>query len=377
MTREFIDFVRQHREALRSASQKWPTLARCEQYLFPPRLNREQSSSEAAACLKAKLVEPCQRVADLTGGMGVDSWALSAVATHVDYCERDAALCALTEQNFKALGLNNINCHQVDSLQWLSQLPSADGSPGSKPFDLIIIDPARRDRGGRKVAAFEQCEPDLLQCLPLLLSKGHRLLIKASPMIDITMALRQLGVATDVHIVGLQGECKEVLFLCQEAASTEPHCHIHIEGKEVFSFLRSEETAAQYLPAPTTLPQRYIYEPHPALMKAQPYRLLSAHWGLPVLSPQSHLYTSDRLIEDFPGRIFIVERALKATARSVEEALPEGRASVICRHYPLSASELQHRLKLRDGGTAVLLGTTVGTRPTMLLCRQLQSAVKA
>ncbi|MBR4773836.1 MAG: class I SAM-dependent methyltransferase [Bacteroidales bacterium] len=357
-------------EGLRMAAEKWPSLLACEDYLYPPRLNREQASSEATACYKASLIAPhssLTTVADLTGGMGIDSLALATVAGHVDYVERDPQLCTLMEHNCQALGTDNVSVHCGDSLEWLEH---------HDRFDLIFIDPARRDKGGRKVAAFEDCTPDLLLALPLLRSKGQRLLVKASPMIDITLALRQLGTVAEVHVVAVKGECKEVLFLCDSVhdGSAVVHCvnlsTLSIQNtpttQNTLTFILSEEAAAE--PRYCTAAGRYLYDPHAALRKAGCFRLLGQRYGLPLIGPGSHLYTSDLLVPDFPGRTFEVLREVKLNKKNIVEALPDGKAHVVVRHFPAEAAALQRQLGLREGGDLFIVATTVGTRRTAFLC---------
>ena len=395
MTREFIDFVNKHRqedtarlllsaarypdvdmplvvqqiEGLRTAQEKWPSLLQHDDYLYPPRLNREQASSEATARYKASLI-PAGRIADLTGGMGIDTLAFAQVADHVDYIERDPALCALMEHNCQTLGITNVTVHCADSLEWLSTARC--------PLSTIYVDPARRDAAGRKVAAFEDCTPDILAHLPLLLSKGERLLIKASPMIDISLALRQLGAVNDVHIVAVKGECKELLFLSGGAAA-EPTINLSSLTSQSsqastasFSFHPSEEQAA--IATYCAAVGRYLYDPHAALRKAGCFRLLSQRLSMPLLAPNSHLYTSDNLVPDFPGRTFEVLRELPLNRKAVREALPDGKAHVVVRNFPAEAAVLQKQLGLREGGDHFLIATTVDSRRTAFLCSYLPAS---
>ena len=409
MTREFIEFVLTHEdedtarlllsagryphidmplavqqiEGRRTAREKWPELLQCEEFLYPPRLNREQASSTFTAQHKASLASDLTRVADLTGGMGIDSLALARVAESVDYVERDPALCRLMEHNARALGIGNLRVHCADSLQWLA------AQAGS--YDLIYLDPARRSASGRKVAAFEECEPDLLTALPLLLSRCRRLMVKASPMIDIDLAVRQLCSVSDVYVVSLDGECKEVLFLCGSPQG-EPQIHCSLlssksnrtsdtsnssnssdssnssnsSNSRTSSFTRSAEAAAE--PRYCSAAGQYLYEPDAALMKAGPFRLLCQWYSLQKLAPNTHLYTADRLVEGFPGRIFHVLREVKPSRKAVAEVIPGGKAHVAVRNYPLSAADLQRQLGLREGGDLFLIATTVGQRRTAFIC---------
>lgn len=395
MTREFIDFVLTHEnedtarlllsasrypsidmpaavqqiEGRRTAQEKWPSLLTCEDYLYPPRLNREQASSEATAHYKAAVcrsLQACEHIADLTGGMGIDTLALAEVAEHVDYVERDPQLCALMEHNCRALGVTNITVHCADSLEWHSQ-----NSALNTQHSTIFIDPARRGKGGRKVAAFEDCEPNILQHMELLRSRCRWLMVKASPMIDLSTAERQLDDVADIHIVSVKGECKEVLFLCGEHTG-EPvvHCAVHNRPGQFFNcdFTRSEETSAE--PHYCNGVGQYLYEPDAALMKGGPYNLICQWLGVEKLARNTHLYTSDKLIGDFYGRTFRVLQELKPSRKAVAEAIPSGRAHVATRNYPTPAAALQRQLGLIEGGDLFVIATTVGTHPTAFLCQQ-------
>lgn len=366
-------------EGLRMAEEKWPSLARQEEYEYPPRLNREQASSEATARYKASLVasgsHPVTRMADLTGGMGIDTLALAAISLpQVDYVERDPALCALMERNCHALGVTNIRCHCADSLKWLAEQ--------QEPFDLLYIDPARRSAAGRKVAAFEDCTPDLLQHLDLLRSRCRQLLVKASPMIDIDRAIAQLGTVSQVHIVAVHGECKEVLFLCGSpcgepqitcaciASPSGETSSTSISSSSCLTFTRDEEAQAEATYCEAV--GRYLYDPHAALRKGGCFRLLGQRYGMPLLGPNTHLYTSPTLLPDFPGRVFEVLQELTLNRKAVRGALPDGKAHVVVRNFPAEAAALQKQLGLREGGELFVVAATLGSRHLGLLCRQVK-----
>ena len=289
------------------------------------------------------------------------------MAEHVDYVERDGELCSLMEHNCKTLGRGNVDVHCADSLEWLA---------GQAPYDLLYIDPARRSAAGRKVAAFEDCTPDLLPHLDLLRSKCRRLLVKASPMIDITLALRQLGAVSEVHIVAVKGECKEVLFLCGgDAADPTIHCLDLKDLKDPkvlkvlkdFTFHPSDESSAEAVYCAAV--GRYLYDPHAALRKGGCFRLLSQRYNLSLLAPNSHLYTSPTLLPDFPGRIFEVLQEMPLNRKALKEVLPGGKAHVVVRNFPAEAADLQKQLGLKEGGDLFVVATTVGRRRTGFLCR--------
>ena len=356
-------------EGKRQAATKWPSLVCCDNFLFPPRLNREQASSEATANFKREIVKDVYRtvagsplrIADLTGGMGIDSIALARIeGSTVDYVERNEELCRLTEHNVAALGMENIRCHCKDCMQWLEEQ--------KEHYDILFVDPARRDSHGRKVAAFEDCTPNILENMPLLRSHCHKLLVKASPMTDIDKALMQLRDVSDIFIVAVKGECKELLFLCGENQQ-EPLLHSRdLPEGQGMDFLRSEEKRSEAVFCKEV--GRYLYEPNAALMKAGPYKMICHAWNVKKLSQNTHLYTSDSHIEHFPGRTLEVLQEVSLNRKAVAAAIPEGKAHVATRNYPTAAAELQKQLGLSEGGELYVIATTTGSKKTGYICRQ-------
>ena len=396
MTREFIDFINAHKEedtarlllsasrypdidmpaavqqieGMRTAAEKWPSLLRYNDYMYPPRINREQSSSDATAAYKARLILPTTDyplptlVADLTGGMGVDTMAFARAGAKVDYVEREQQLCLFMEHNARVLGFDNIAVHNVDCIEWLAQC-------GPDRYDMIFVDPARRLASGCRVTAFEDCTPDIMEHLGLLRSRCKCLMVKASPMIDISEACRQLGQVAEVHIVSLKGECKEVLFLCGNHDGEAVIECVNIKGDktDTFSFTYTEESAAAINYSPGMC--RYLYEPDSSLMKGGPYKLIGERWGIEKLARNTHLYTSDCLLDGFPGRCFEVIQELKLDRKSLATSIPQHKAHVVTRNYPVEAASLQRQLGLKEGGDVFVVATTIGTRKTGFLCRMI------
>ena len=384
MTKEFIDFVNAYKdedtarlllsaarypaidmpaavqqiEGLRTAREKWPGLLACEEFIYPPRLNREQSSSETTARYKVSVISSFKShpssftVADLTGGMGIDTLAFAKVAQHVDYVERDPQLCSLMEHNLRALGVYNVTVHCADSMEWLMT---------AGRYDLIFVDPARRAASGRKVAAFEDCMPNILEHDEMLRMHCRMLMVKASPMIDIDLGCRQLGNVNEVHVVGVKGECKEVLFVCGE-----PQGEPRITCGEV-SFTRSEEAATKARYCQTI--GRYLYEPDAMLMKGGPYKIIAERYGIEQLGHNTHLYTSEKRVAGFPGRMFEVMQELKLSRKEVAASIPDGKAHVVTRNYPVEAAVLQRQLGLKEGGDIFVVATSVGDRKCGFLCK--------
>lgn len=360
--------VAQQIEGQRQASVKWPTLAGCQYFLYPPRLNREQSSSEETAFHKADIIQsmrgdkrPRLKIADLTGGMGIDSIAFAKMQdTAVDYVECNENLCRLMEHNAKALGLDDITVHYGDGIEWLRN--------SNKKYDILFIDPARRDTHGKKVSAFEDCTPNILEHHDILMAHCEWLMVKASPMMDIDKGAEQLGNVSDAYVVAVDGECKEVLFICGEVeGNMRIHCqHLHHREVDDFVFTRDDEASAQASYAGEMA--QYLYEPNAALMKGGAFKLLSQNERLSKLAHNTHLYTSERFLPHFPGRRFKILAETRLTRKEVLKQIPDGKAHVVTRNYPVAATELQKQLGLKEGGDLFVIATTIGVRKSGFIC---------
>lgn len=348
-----MKFVAQQIEGYRMAQDKLPSIALCDDFVYPPKLNREQCSSETTALFKAMEYTKDKHIVDITGGLGIDSIFMARYAKTVNYIEQNEELHNIATHNFKALKLDNIADHCTDSITFLKNT--------DKHFDLIYADPARRDDKGRKVAALENCTPNILENINMLLSKADMLLIKSSPMIDITEATTQLKHVNEITIVAVKNECKEILFLCSNAnTDTFPKCNcINFNsngdvGKITFN--RNEETVLS-IPYSANIKQ-YIYEPNVALLKGGAFKTISILYDVEKIHRNTHLYTSEKKIEDFPGRTFKVIKELHPSAKKIIGDIPNGKAHVITRNYPISSEELQKKLRLKEGGELYIIGLT-------------------
>ncbi len=353
-------------EGWRTACHKLPTWAACDAVVYPSRLAMEQCSSEATARYKARLVgnvEGSTRLADLTGGFGVDCTMMAAAFHEVTYVERNPTLCVVTAKNFAAFGLAHVHVVQDDARNVLEHLPRQD---------WIVVDPARRDTAGRKMVSLADCEPDVVTLEPLLLSKAPRVLIKCSPMLDISQALRQLRSVHEVHVVAVQNECKELLLICGSSPK-KPTIHAINLGADSsiesdFVFTPEEELAC--IPAYTDRVGHWLYEPNVALLKAGCFKLPAVRYSLQKLHPNSQLYTSDTLCPDFPGRTFEVVHASGFGKQEVKTLVGNLRkANIAIRNFPESVDVLRKRLHLSEGGDDYLFASTLSdNRHTLILC---------
>lgn len=359
-----MKFVVQQVEGYRMAKDKLPNLALCDDFVYPPKLNREQCSSESTAIFKAEEYAHGKTIADITGGLGIDSIFMAKVAANVTYIEQNNELHNIAKHNFQALSLSNIECHCTDGIDFLIET--------NRRFDLIYIDPARRDDHGRKVSAFESCTPNILDNMDLLLSKTNLVLIKSSPMIDISTALAQLKNVVSTTVLSVRNECKEVLFLCSaEATTNATTCRcVNIRtdgGMDELTF--SRETECTLAIPYTASVGNYIYDPNVSLLKAGAFKTVAHTYNVAKLHRNTHLYTSSEIIKDFPGRVFRVIKELRVSTKDIANELPDGKAHVIVRNYPLSSQELQKKLHLKEGGNLFVIALTkCDEKKTLLLC---------
>ncbi|MBQ3742341.1 MAG: SAM-dependent methyltransferase [Bacteroidales bacterium] len=363
-------------EARRKVRDKIPSWLAHPAIDYPSSLSLEQCSSEETARYKQAFVPAggtdaagVGAVADLTGGLGVDTWMLAQRAATVDYCERNPELCAAARHNFAELGLTHVTVHEGDGVAWLRSHPGR--------FALIYLDPARRGGGrsgsnGRRLYDIADCEPNLLEILPLLLEKADLVLAKISPMADITRTLSQIPEIRELHVVAAAGEVKEILLLMEplpESGQQGAPKIVAADGGIRFEFTPDEEPAAEVRYAETV--GRYLFQPSKALRKAGAFRLLSARFGLAKLAPSTHLYTGDTPTPDFPGKTFEVTEVLpwnNATIKAIRQRFD--RLDLTALNFPLDTDALRHRLSLPAGGPTHAFATTLSDRQKVLIVCQ-------
>ena len=351
------------------AREKVPTWAETEGILFPRHLSMEQCSSEQTARYKAEVV---QRVcsehsytsfADLTGGFGIDCAFLAAHFPTATYVERQGELCELAQHNFALLGGSHIRVCHADAVTFLEQM---------QPVDFLFLDPARRDDKGGKTVAISDCEPDVKALETLLLQKAKRVMVKLSPMLDLSLALNDLSHVAEVHVVSVNNECKELLLLLAQqpladAAATPIHCvNLTSHSTQAIAFTRVEEQN-QPLTCASQLGQ-YLYEPNASLLKAGAFRTLCNIYKVEKLHPNSHLYTSQLLVPDFPGRTFRIVQSCGFSKKELKQLLSGiKQANLTVRNFPATVAELRRRLKLADGGSTYLFATTLANEDKLLI----------
>jgi hypothetical protein len=335
----------------KKSKTKIPLYFNTPSIVYPPGINLEQSSSEETATFKATVLSneliSKNTLIDLTGGFGVDSFFFSRVFQHVKYIEPNTELIEYPRHNHQVLGAHNIEHINSTAEDFLNSFTGQ--------ADCFFIDPSRRTNSNQKVFKLADCEPNIVELLPQIFEHSKNLLVKAAPLLDLQQGLLELKTVKLVWIVSVKNEVKELLFLCEKGFLTDPtFTAVNLSSDhEPFSFKFSEEKITQ---TEFSDPLRYLYEPNASILKAGAFKTIAQRFSLHKLHPSTHLYTSDELVTDFPGRIFKTEALLKADAKSAATHFSASKANVITRNYPLTPDELKKKLKLQDGGDKYLIG---------------------
>lgn len=351
-------------EGWQTAKEKLPTWAATDGVIYPIRLSMEQCSSEATALYKASIMKG-ETFADLTGGFGIDS---SYIANNFDkavYIERNTALCDIAQHNFKLLGHKNITIINNSCEELITALPHCN---------WIFADPARRDSDGRKVSALSDCEPNIVELKHNILKKCDKAMIKCSPMLDITAACLELEHVSEVHVIAVNNECKELLFvMSRHKESNDITCHcvnILKEGNQCFTFAMGKEGNSTKYAAE---PYGYLYEPNAAIQKAGCPSALANKYEVEQLHANSRLYTSKELVADFPGRIFTIDAVAGYSGKGSKEILKGiKKANITVRNFPESVQSLRKRLKIAEGGDIYIFATTLANdSKTLIRCSKI------
>ena len=344
-------------EARQLLRKKVPSWSANPELLFPSHLSIEQCSSEASANYKASLMKG-ESFADLTGGLGIDCYYISQNFQHSDYVEHNPELCALARHNYEVLGAKTMVVHNDSAEVFLNQC---------EPLDCLFIDPARRDVHGRKVVSVSDCTPNVVDLQDLMLQKAKRVMVKLSPMLDISQALKELRHVKEIHVVAVSNECKELLFIMERAFDDEPtYTCVNLETQQPAVTFSMEEERVAILQLAKEL-GHYLYEPNVALMKGGCYKMLSQRYALKKLHRNSHLYTSDSLIQDFPGRIFEVDGWAIYGKKAKDLLKDVDKASIAVRNFPMTVAEIRKSLKINDGDQTYLFATTLSDERKVII----------
>ena len=358
-------------EARQHLSKKVPSWASNPDLLFPKHISIEQCSSELTAKYKASIIEDGDTFVDLTGGLGIDSYFLSEKFKTSYYVENQKELCDLAEHNFGVLG-RKIMVVNSDAETFLNDLPFRRDNA----CVVLYLDPARRDIYNRKMVSLHDCSPDVVDLVETRHGTSLQYLIKASPMSDISLITNELQNISEIHIVSVKNECKEILIKIEPEFEGEiKYFCVNFVGNDLkssqsFEFSETSESSANSDYAPTI--KRYLYEPNASIMKSGAFKLISQRFGIEKLHVNSHLYTSDDLVSEFPGRIFEVVGFAPFNKKIKKELLKDiTEASVATRNFPLSANDLRKSLNFKESDKNFVFGTTlIGEKKVVILAKK-------
>jgi hypothetical protein len=322
-----------------TAQKKFPFLLK-EGIIFPPQLNLEQASSEKTAEYKSQILKG-KKFIDLTSGFGIDAYYLSQNFQEVTLVEQNSELLEIVEHNWGILDrkASFINQNLEDFL-----------TRNKEHFDVIYLDPARRDQNKNKVFLLEDLSPDILQIREKLLSAADQVVIKLSPLIDLKYLVSALPGIFRIEIIAVKNDVKEaVIFLSNEKKDGITVICTNLEsGESAFKFRFGEEenSTADY-----SEPEKFIYIPNNAILKAGIFNLISERFELKKLHPNTHIYTSEQKITDFPGRILEMESIESKRIKKKEQF------NVIAKNYPLKPEDIKKKYGIKDGGKDYLIFT--------------------
>lgn len=352
--RETTDFAILQIECRRKTAKKLPHTLQNNRFIFPTALSAEQCTSDLLAQFHATFIRPGEKILDMTSGLGIDVFHFAKMASTVTAIDIDPDVSKALAINSKSLNLDNVCTINADSIDYLSNTDDK--------YDVIFVDPARRGFNGKRLYALCECAPNITEMLSIIKSKCKRFIVKASPMLDITQTLRELPDATDIYTIGTINECKELVIISDFENNTDEatiHAITLIDDTEIrltYNISSENNASAMYN---TPKEDGYLYEPYPSVMKASPTKYLSQLYGVEKLHLNTHLYTSDTIINDFPGEIFKIEQIIPFSSKEIKRfssIYPQ--INIATRNFVMSADELRKKLKVKDGGSKRAIGCT-------------------
>ena len=340
-------------------AQKLPSWFVTNQIYYPNKLNIEQTSSEITANYKANLLEG-NTIIDLTGGFGVDCFAFSKQFKNVTHCEINNNLSAIASHNYQQLGVDNIKTVAKDGIQYLTE--------STQTYDWIYIDPSRRDDLKQRVFLLKDCLPNVPKDIAVLFKHTNNIILKTAPLLDITAAINELKFVKEIHTIAVNNDVKEVLYILEKDYTNEIKyntVNIKKQGLQVFNFSKSD------FKAPISLPQKYLYEPNAAILKASAFNEICQKFSVLKIHKHSHLYTANELI-DFPGRRFKINNIVAYNSKKLKQIIHSNKANISIRNFPETVAQIRKKTKLKDGGTLFLFFTTnANNERIVLICEKI------
>ncbi len=355
-------------QARRKTATKLPSFLSYDRFYFPTLISAEQSTNEMVADYHASLLSPGEKLLDMTAGLGIDSLTFAKHGLNVSSVEMDGNKVEALDHNASVLGVR-IQAIQGDSVELLRS--------GSQKFDWIYVDPARRDGCNRRTYAFRDCTPDLCECLDIIYQHTGKLLVKASPLLDIESIIKEIPGVVDIHIVCVKGECKEILIYCTPDGRLRNIYAVDIKDSQSHNIFKLSASDRDCHNAPEVSEINvgdFIYEPNAAMMKLRCDGVICDRFReIKRVSANTHLFISPVLYQNFPGRVLQISGI--PDKKGVKEL--KGKQFNVCtRNYPLSSQELVRKLKIRDGGRDFIYGFRgLKSKPMILIASPIESYI--
>ena len=343
------------------SKQKLPSWFQTKKIYYPATISIEQTSSEIAANYKSNLIKG-DSVIDITGGFGVDCFYFSKQFKSVIHCEINENLSTIVKHNYQQLNIKNCTTFSGDGIEYIKNT--------KENFDCIYIDPSRRNNVKGKVFLLNDCLPNIPENIDFLFLKTNQILIKNAPILDITSTINNLKFVKEVHIIALQNEVKELLFLLEKNhKKTIKIKTINIGKNETksFNFNYKDDVSSVY-----SEPRSYLYEPNAAILKSGGFHQITNQFNIFKLHQHSHLYTSNEII-DFPGRVFKIEEIAPYDKKKIKKFLPENKANITIRNFPKSVAQIRKETKIKEGGNLYLFfSTDIQNKLICILCSKIE-----
>ncbi|MCC8358711.1 THUMP-like domain-containing protein [Salinimicrobium sediminilitoris] len=340
------------------AEKKLPLWFQTREIIYPPNVNLEQTSSEITAKYKASLIEG-DRLLDLTGGFGIDSYYFANKVKTVRHFELNPELQEIASHNFQILNARNVISEAGDGIGFLKKT--------TEKFDWIYIDPSRRDEAGGRVFFLSECLPNVPEHIKLLQEKANNILVKTSPLLDLQAGLNELENVHEIHVVAVENDVKELLWILKKNASEVIRVktvNFQKKGEQIY-----ESSFGQNLPENYQDPEEFLYEPNAAIMKSGLFAALGKDLGLNKLHPNTQLFTSEKPVE-FPGRRFKILQVLPFRKKQLKKKLQLKKANISTRNFPETVADLRKQLQLKEGGDSYLFFTTLKNEEKVVLVCQ-------
>lgn len=351
-------------EARRKTLSKIPSFLSFDKFLFPDALAAEQATDERVARFHASLAGTGKRILDLTAGLGIDSMTMAMNGNNLTVCEIIPVKAQMLEHNSKVLDLPSFKVCNTDCQEFLVQ---NDGN-----FDIVYVDPARRDSANRRTYSLEDCVPDVLTLLPKILEIAPMVMVKVSPVLDVSKLMIDVPTLEMIYAVCVKGECKELLLQIKRDSEFKGYRVVDLDDNGVLTdieFSTDEMMGVAVEHKDITeeeLSGKYLYEPNAGVMKLPKKSVLSNKFdGLIQVARNTPLFISDHYYPDFPGRVLKIENVI---SRSEFSHLKGARYNVVSRNYPQGADELRKKLKVKEGQDKFIYAFRIGSKEKPILC---------